>query len=283
MTNKYLLKIAIAQDEKDSLKTFGKASLGGWAAHIGGAAVGAAGLAALAKNNKRVAGWAAKAINKGNTISSKFSGSGVGRVVKKYMGHGPAAVAGGIAGGVVGEEIANYAAIRHGIKQTRQNQIQEGQTKQAEEMTNKYLEKIAKKMTERELNGHAWGGTGYGMAGGIAAGIIPGGTLVGNAAGIEYKLNKLSPTKNHVGRAARGLGRSLLGQLGGSLAGAGAGGGIGAGIGGAVGALKGKASEGAKIGAAIGGIGGLVSGTVKGTQVGVRHHYRVELAKKGKK
>lgn len=150
-------------------------------------------------------------------------------------------------------------------------------------MTNRYLEKIAKQLSEKELNTAAWKTVGYGLGGSIAASTVTAGLggPAGDMAGRAYHLNKLKPVKEGKGsfktHAVRGV-KSFLhgaaGGLGGALAGGAGGAGIGAGIGAAAGALKGNAKGGAAFGAMVGGAGGAIAGSVKGNQMGTRHHIR---------
>jgi hypothetical protein len=123
VTNKYLVKIAANfKDEKDVAKTFATSSVAGWGGHALGAAAGAAGLGLLASKNKRVGALAERAVAGAGRFGEKIKSTRVGGFLHKHMsGGGAAAVAGGLAGGVVGEEAANYVAIRRGMLGSKKN------------------------------------------------------------------------------------------------------------------------------------------------------------------
>lgn len=163
--------------------------------------------------------------------------------------------------------------------------------KRINQMTNKYLEKIAKEISkdEKKSRSAAWGTLGRSAAGSIL-GTIPGaavqlaglakgkpglaaiGSVAGTAGGVYgaikgYKsgIRKHAPNvkeQDLQGHATRGYAR----QLGRSYA-EGAGGAIGGGaVGAGVGALAAKVMrKSPKIGAAIGGYAGLITGGPTGT------------------
>lgn len=105
-------------------KTFLHSSVAGWGGHLAGAVIGGAGLGLLAGKNRRVGAVSSKILNKAKGLSERFSKTRLGKLTSKHMS-GPAGVVGGITGGFVGEEAANYAAIKHNVsaekKQNRRN------------------------------------------------------------------------------------------------------------------------------------------------------------------
>lgn len=136
-------------------------------------------------------------------------------------------------------------------------------------MTNKYLEKIAKQMSDEEIHRHGtrqfWKGIGGGMLGGavipVAGGTI--GAIAGNAHELAAVKSKITGKKVGMKEVAgdgginwlRSAGRGMVEGIGG----AGAGAGIGAGIGHLV-----HRNGGAQIGGVIGGISGLIAGSAHG-------------------
>lgn len=122
-TNIYLEKIAARlKDEGDAAKAFAQTSAAGYAGHIGGALVGAAGGALLAAKSPKVRNLASRAVGAAGRLGERFKNTGVGKFIGKHtQGGGPTGLVGGIAGGVIGEEGAQYAATRHNIMKTKKD------------------------------------------------------------------------------------------------------------------------------------------------------------------
>lgn len=166
MSNKYLEKIAIAQDEADAGKTFGKSWAAGWAGHVGGIVAGGAGAALLASRYKGVGTAVRLAGTKVSKVKNAFNRTGVGQGLKKAFGGdikkdigaaatmqekkrvrsiAKAGIGGAVIGGVVGEDAANYASIRSDVKRQHREL---GQQKTASD--NRYLSQILKITKESE-------------------------------------------------------------------------------------------------------------------------------------
>lgn len=292
--NRYLEKIAASrEDELDAAKTYGRATLAGWGGYLGGAAAGGlAGVGLAAALRGRSAGRlgklvsnvrASRPISSAEKAFNKVKNSGF---VNKYKGVLATGAVGAAIGSHVGEEGSHYAATRAGVLQAKENARNE---KRAEEkMGNKYLEKIAKTMTEKQLNSHAWGTMGYGAMGGVLGAPVPVvGSVAGDMAGRGYRINRVVPEKDlkkRISRAAGSWAHGTVGGLGGGLAGVGVGGLVGAGIG-ALGAAALRKSPEAGIIAGAGAGAGLVgiAGALKGNQLMTRKHLRNVLKDKGYK
>lgn len=114
-------------DERDAAKTFGKAWLAGHAGTIGGAALGAAALGSRPGRRLLVgirrSGFAKSTKNAWKSLKQ----SPVGKTSGKFFGHkaGPAAI-GAATGAIVGGDIGDYAAIRHGIIESKKNAQKQG-------------------------------------------------------------------------------------------------------------------------------------------------------------
>lgn len=122
MTNKYLMKIAASlQDEKDSAKTFGKAWLAGHAGVVAGGIAGAAAMATPMGKALWKSGPVRKTMALGRLGRMKFNASSVGKNLS-LKGKGPAIGAGALVGGIVGGDVGDYAAIRHGTIQAKKNE-----------------------------------------------------------------------------------------------------------------------------------------------------------------
>lgn len=122
MTNKYLVKVASMQDDnRKTNKTFVESSVAGWGGHLAGAVAGGVGLGLLARKSPRVGALAQKTINKAKVLGNKISAKPIGKFLGKHM-NGPAGVVGGLAGGFIGEEVANYAAIRRNMGNDKKRQ-----------------------------------------------------------------------------------------------------------------------------------------------------------------
>jgi hypothetical protein len=274
--NKFLTKLAAARDdEADAAKTFAKSSLGGWVGHLGGAAAGAVALGStpgrklLAATRRSRVGYG---IRKGIWA---VKGSDPAKKVGEFFGNkAGAAVTGGLLGGFVGEEAANYAATRHGVLQAKQN----ARTKQASEMANKFLEKIAK-MSEQELNRKAWHTSLAGVGLGTLASPIPLGAIAGNMYGRHAVMKGIPHIKGKDQPVSRAVGSWAWGA-GGGIAGAAVGGAAGAGVGHVAGHVLDRVNKkmhgrgAANKLALAGGTVGAVAGLFKGDQLGTRHHLR---------
>lgn len=135
MTNKYLVKLAASlKDEKDVAKSFAQTSAAGYAGHIVGMAVGGVGGALLAAKSKRFGNLATRVVNRAKNFTAAAQATRAGKWIGKHtLGGGPAGVAGAVAGGIIGEEAAQYAGVRHGVMKAKKDQ----QEKRAEEKKKK--------------------------------------------------------------------------------------------------------------------------------------------------
>lgn len=121
MTNKYLMKIASTlQDEKDSAKTFGKAWVLGHAGTIAGAAAGGALLASPLGKKLWQSQPVRKAVVNTKLLARNFNRTSIGKTLN-FKHKGPAVAAGAVAGGFLGGDVGDYAAIRHGTIQAKKN------------------------------------------------------------------------------------------------------------------------------------------------------------------
>lgn len=122
MTNKYLEKIAAKMhEEKDVAKAFAQTSAAGYAGHGAGMVVGGAGAALLAAKNKKFGAFAQRVVDKAKNYGARAEATRVGKFLGKHTGGGgPAGIAGAITGGFAGEEIAQYATVRHNVMKEKQ-------------------------------------------------------------------------------------------------------------------------------------------------------------------
>lgn len=145
---------------------------------------------------------------------------------------------------------------------------------------NKYLEKIAKQLSEEEINSHGNKTYGKGLLGAAAgtAALLPGLPIVGDLYGRSHELAKMksSITGEKVKPSSLMLhegGKSYLRSLGrGALEGVG-GAGVGAGVGSLISAIARKDPKiGLRIGGAIGGVLGGIHGQYASTKNSTRDY-----------
>lgn len=112
MTNKYLDKIAMTDDQKGTAKSYARIS---GLSTVGGIAGGVLGAAALgSKPGARAMGsrLGRRAAVGAKLLQRRFTGSGIGKSYAKLMPNTGAALAGAFIGSHVGGEAGEYAGIK---------------------------------------------------------------------------------------------------------------------------------------------------------------------------